>query len=50
MPTATLDGYRCERCGYQWVPRTARKPTLCASPKCKSPYWDRPRQKPQEAD
>lgn len=37
-------GYRCERCGGEWVPRgaTNRPPKVC--PKCKSPYWDRPRQ------
>ena len=38
----TLMGYRCERCGHEWVPKDAeREPVAC--PKCKSPYWDRPR-------
>lgn len=38
----TVMGYRCERCGGEWVPRDAAKePTTC--PKCKSPYWNRPR-------
>ena len=43
MPEITLKGYRCERCGHVWVPRLGEgeKPTIC--PKCKSPYWDRPR-------
>ena len=31
----------CERCGHEWIPRKATSPTQC--PKCKSPYWDRPR-------
>jgi predicted Zn-ribbon and HTH transcriptional regulator len=34
-------GYRCERCGHEWVPRINQPPRVC--PKCKSPYWDRPR-------
>ena len=37
---------RCERCGYEWTPRdAARLPTVCASLTCKSPYWNKPRQK-----
>ena len=37
----TKDGWRCERCTYEWVPRSiAKTPTVC--PKCKSPYWNRP--------
>jgi len=36
-------GYRCERCGHEWVPRDKdQAPKVC--PHCKSPYWDRPRQ------
>lgn len=44
MAKVTLQGFRCERCGHQWVPRatTEGEPVIC--PKCKSPYWDRPRQ------
>jgi len=30
----------CKRCGHTWVPRKAEV-LLC--PKCKSPYWNRPR-------
>ena len=37
-----------ERCGYEWVPRlTAEVPRVCS--RCKSPYWNRPRQKHTEA-
>ena len=37
-----LRGCRC-RCGHQWLPRGEHeKPRVC--PKCKSPYWDRPKQ------
>jgi DNA-directed RNA polymerase subunit RPC12/RpoP len=39
----TVWGYRCERCGHEWVPRegTEGEPRVC--PKCKSPYWNKPR-------
>jgi DNA-directed RNA polymerase subunit RPC12/RpoP len=38
--------YVCLRCGHSWVSRPALswrgRPARCA--KCRSPYWDRPRQ------
>jgi hypothetical protein len=35
-------GYRCERCGHEWIPRDFEsEPAVC--PKCKNPYWNRPR-------
>lgn len=38
----TVMGYRCERCGYEWLPRdTNQEPKVC--PKCKSPYWNTPK-------
>lgn len=38
----TLIGYECERCDHKWVPRRPKEtPRVC--PKCKSPYWNRPR-------
>lgn len=38
--------YQCERCEHEWIPRDALDgeqalPTVC--PKCKSPYWNKPR-------
>ena len=43
MAKIMLQGYKCERCGHTWIPRstTDNTPTIC--PKCKSPYWNRPR-------
>lgn len=40
-----VPGWRCERCGHQWIQRLDRRPTIC--PKCKSRLWDRPRQRPK---
>jgi len=39
-----LEGYKCERCEHTWLPRetTEGDPLVC--PKCKSPYWNKPRQ------
>lgn len=39
----TVMGYRCERCNHEWIPRgdSEQEPSVC--PKCKSPYWNRPR-------
>jgi len=38
----TLMGFKCERCGHEWLPRsTQTEPTVC--PKCRSPWWDKPR-------
>ena len=41
MGEITLKGYECERCKHQCVPRDESNPTVC--PKCKSPYWNKPR-------
>ena len=35
-------GFKCERCYHKWIPYNIKKePTVC--PKCKSPYWNKPR-------
>ena len=45
--TMRIMGYRCERCGHSWAPRNKdRAPKVCPNLKCKSPYWNKPRQKP----
>lgn len=38
-----VKAYRCERCGHEWTPRGEEEPRAC--PKCKNPYWNRPRRK-----
>ena len=35
----------CERCDFEWIPRTALKepesiPIRCGNPTCNSPYWN----------
>jgi len=37
----TMDGYKCDRCGHEWVKRGEEEPTVC--PKCKTPYYNRPK-------
>ena len=34
-------GFRCGRCGHEWKPRDKIVSKTC--PKCKSPYWNKPR-------
>ncbi|MBS3090342.1 hypothetical protein J4433_01075 [Candidatus Pacearchaeota archaeon] len=43
MGKTRILGYLCERCNHAWLPRQnfENEPKVC--PKCKSPYWDRPR-------
>ena len=52
MATPTVEirlvGFRCERCGHEWVPKDInQEPRVC--PKCKSPYWNKPRKQEQAA-
>jgi DNA-directed RNA polymerase subunit RPC12/RpoP len=41
------EGFKCERCGHEWLPRSNEKittdnlPVRC--PYCNSPYWNKPR-------
>lgn len=39
----TVMGYRCERCEHEWIPRGSSddEPRVC--PKCRSPWWNRPK-------
>ena len=40
----TVLGFKCDRCGHEWVARdSAKEPWVC--PKCKSPYWNIPRKR-----
>jgi len=35
-----LNKLKCGRCGHNWTPR---KEEVRICPKCKSPYWDKPK-------
>ena len=39
----TVMGYRCERCGHEWVPRGNGEIEPRTCPKCRSAYWNRAR-------
>ena len=43
-----VSGWKCDRCEHTWVPRgdTSAEPSVC--PKCKSPYWNKPRRRPKK--
>jgi predicted Zn-ribbon and HTH transcriptional regulator len=45
MAKISIPGFKCERCGYEWVGRSKNEPKVC--PKCKSPYWNTPKIKKQ---
>lgn len=36
-----IDKQKCKRCGWEWIPRSERKPRQC--PGCKTALWDRAR-------
>ena len=36
---------KCLRCGYEWYPRSPEPPQRCASKKCRTPYWNKPKVK-----
>ncbi len=40
----------CTRCGFKWPKQEGELPQTCANPKCRSPYWNKPRTKGVKAD
>jgi len=46
MGKIKIQGYLCERCSHQWVPRNKEMPRVC--PRCKSPYYDVPRKQKEK--
>ena len=36
---------KCKRCSHTWVQRGAELPKVCPNPKCKSPYWNKKRER-----
>jgi len=45
MTKVMVEAWKCGRCEHVWLPRktTEGEPTIC--PACKSPYWNKPRQR-----
>lgn len=41
--SAPPEKLKCKRCKHEWWPRTPELPEIC--PNCKSPYWNKPRQR-----
>lgn len=36
--TIEADGYECDKCGHEWIPRRGKAPKVC--PECKSIKWN----------
>lgn len=43
MPEIMIKGKKCNRCPHEWVPNKKDNGDPVVCPKCKSPYWDKPR-------
>lgn len=43
----TVMGFRCDRCGHEWIPRNTsdEEPRVC--PSCHSGLWNQPEKKPR---
>ena len=41
IPAGVISLHKCLRCNHVWYPKSGTEPRVC--PKCKSPYWNRPR-------
>jgi hypothetical protein len=41
-PIKKVNRYECEctRCGHKWIAKSDAPPVRCASPACRSPYWN----------
>src|SRR6266705_2726808 len=50
MARVQIPGFKCERCDHIWTPRanSDKPPRVC--PRCKSPYWDTPRQRKKHGE
>lgn len=44
MALVEIRGFMCERCLHKWIARENSSHTPIVCPKCKSPYWNTPRE------
>ena len=42
--------WHCLRCDHEWPPKATTAPKNCANPRCKSPYWFKPREPRKKKD
>ena len=48
--TRTITFWKCNVCGHEWRARKPGVPLRCAGEKCKSPYWNRPKEQKKEPE
>ncbi len=41
-----INFHNCNRCNHTWIGKLA-EPKTCANPKCRTPYWNKPRVRKQ---
>ena len=46
MARVLIEGNLCERYLHRWAPKQPNTPELKNCPKCKNPYWNKPRMTP----
>jgi len=44
-PQKPMPRLTCLRCGHHWTPQKNPYPDRCGNNRCRTPYWDRPRQR-----
>ena len=50
MAYIKINGFLCERCWHRWAPKQPNTPEPKNCPKCKSPYWNKPRRVPAQGN
>ena len=41
-----INFHKCNRCNHKWIGKLV-EPKTCANPKCRTPYWNKPRVRKQ---
>ena len=50
MAWIKIDGFLCEHRSHCWAPKQQGAPEPKNCPKCKSPYWNKPRMTPKRGN
>ena len=40
MARVTIEAWKCDVCGWTWIPESASDPARCPSRKCRSSHWN----------